>query len=304
MYGIDKYIYFFDIFIFCFKMNYMNNINLRNALYYKYINHNLFNDIRISVVGYERCKSNKPTLTIKKPLYTFHVILNGFGHIEFDNTKTVLGPGSCFLIPPNKTFIYKQDNEKPWEYIWFEFDGDAVPKLLANTNFAKEYFFKITSFNTVLKTIDHYKNIYTKRKKDTDTIYSTSFLLDIFASLINDCQRKIENTDLNKHELKIIKIKRYIEDNYNDPDLNIAIIANHFYFTQSYLTRLFKKYAKITPIQYLIKIRMEKASELLSQNNFSVLQVAESVGYKNQFYFSKEFKNYYGIVPSKYKNLS
>ncbi len=304
MYGIDKYIYFFDIFIFCFKMNYMNNINLRNALYYKYINHNLFNDIRISVVGYERCKSNKPTLTIKKPLYTFHVILNGYGHIEFDNTKTTLGPGSCFLIPPNKTFIYKQDNEKPWEYVWFEFDGDAVPKLLANTNFAKEYFFKITSFNSVLKTIDYYKNIYTKRKKDTDTIYSTNFLLDIFASLINDCQRKIENTDLNKHELKIIKIKRYIEDNYNDPDLNIAIIANHFYFTQSYLTRLFKKYAKITPIQYLIKIRMEKASELLSQNNFSVLQVAESVGYKNQFYFSKEFKNYYGIVPSKYKNLS
>lgn len=285
-------------------MNYMNNINLRNALYYKYINHNLFNDIRISVVGYERCKSNKPTLTIKKPLYTFHVILNGYGHIEFDNTKTTLGPGSCFLIPPNKTFIYKQDNEKPWEYVWFEFDGDAVPKLLANTNFAKEYFFKITSFNSVLKTIDYYKNIYTKRKKDTDTIYSTNFLLDIFASLINDCQRKIENTDLNKHELKIIKIKRYIEDNYNDPDLNIAIIANHFYFTQSYLTRLFKKYAKITPIQYLIKIRMEKASELLSQNNFSVLQVAESVGYKNQFYFSKEFKNYYGIVPSKYKNLS
>ena len=285
-------------------MNYMNNINLRNALYYKYINHNLFNDIRISVVGYERCKSNKPTLTIKKPLYTFHVILNGYGHIEFDNTKTTLGPGSCFLIPPNKTFIYKQDNEKPWEYVWFEFDGDAVPKLLANTNFAKEYFFKITYFNSVLKTIDYYKNIYTKRKKDTDTIYSTNFLLDIFASLINDCQRKIENTDLNKHELKIIKIKRYIEDNYNDPDLNIAIIANHFYFTQSYLTRLFKKYAKITPIQYLIKIRMEKASELLSQNNFSVLQVAESVGYKNQFYFSKEFKNYYGIVPSKYKNLS
>ena len=49
---------------------------------------------------------------------------------------------------------------------------------------------------------------------------------------------------------------------------------------------------------------MEKAGELLSQDNFSVLQVAESVGYKNQFYFSKEFKEYYGIVPSKYKNLS
>lgn len=282
----------------------MNNINLRNTLYYKYIDHNLFNDVHISVVGYERCKSNKPTLTIKKPLYTLHIILNGYGQIQYDDKESVLGPGSCFLIPPNKTFIYKQKNENPWEYIWFEFDGDAVPKLLANTNFAKDYFFKIASFDNILRIINYYKNIYTKIKKDTDTLFSTSFLLDIFTSLINDCQKKIENTDLNKLELKIIKIKRYIEDNYNDPDINIATIANHFYFTQSYLTRLFKKYAKITPIQYLIKIRMEKAGELLSQDNFSVLQVAESVGYKNQFYFSKEFKEYYGIVPSKYKNLS
>ena len=282
----------------------MNNINLRNSLYYKYIDHNVLNDINISVIGYERCKANKPTLTIKKPLYTLHIIINGSGSIEFNNITECLSSGYCFLIPPNETFIYKQNNNDPWEYVWFEFDGDAVPNLIKSTNFAKDYFFKITSFDNILKSILHYKSLYTKRKKDSDTLFSTAYLLDIFTVLINDTQRRIENVDLNKFQLKIIKIKRYIDDNYNDPDLNIATIASHFYFTQSYLTRLFKKYTKITPIQYLIKVRMEKASELLRQDNFSVQQIAESVGYKNQFYFSKEFKKYFGIMPSKYKNLS
>lgn len=282
----------------------MSNINLRNSLYYKYIDHNVLNDINISVIGYERCKANKPTLTIKKPLYTLHIIINGSGSIEFNNKTECLSSGYCFLIPPNETFIYKQNNNDPWEYVWFEFDGDAVPNLIKSTNFAKDYFFKITSFDNILKSILHYKSLYTKRKKDSDTLFSTAYLLDIFTVLINDTQRRIENVDLNKFQLKIIKIKRYIDDNYNDPDLNIATIASHFYFTQSYLTRLFKKYTKITPIQYLIKVRMEKASELLRQDNFSVQQIAESVGYKNQFYFSKEFKKYFGIMPSKYKNLS
>lgn len=282
----------------------MNNINLRNSLYYKYIDHNVLNDINISVIGYERCKANKPTLTIKKPLYTLHIIINGSGSIEFNNKTEILSSGYCFLIPPNETFIYKQNNNDPWEYVWFEFDGDAVPNLIKSTNFVKDYFFKITSFDNILKSILHYKSLYTKRKKDSDTLFSTAYLLDIFTVLINDTQRRIENVDLNKFQLKIIKIKRYIDDNYNDPDLNIATIASHFYFTQSYLTRLFKKYTKITPIQYLIKVRMEKASELLRQDNFSVQQIAESVGYKNQFYFSKEFKKYFGIMPSKYKNLS
>ena len=282
----------------------MNNINLRNSLYYKYIDHNVLNDINISVIGYERCKANKPTLTIKKPLYTLHIIINGSGSIEFNNKTEILSSGYCFLIPPNETFIYKQNNNDPWEYVWFEFDGDAVPNLIKSTNFAKDYFFKITSFDNILKSILHYKSLYTKRKKDSDTLFSTAYLLDIFTVLINDTQRRIENVDLNKFQLKIIKIKRYIDDNYNDPDLNIATIASHFYFTQSYLTRLFKKYTKITPIQYLIKVRMEKASELLRQDNFSIQQIAESVGYKNQFYFSKEFKKYFGIMPSKYKNLS
>ena len=46
---------------------------------------------------------------------------------------------------------------------------------------------------------------------------------------------------------------------------------------------------------------MEKAASLLSNRNLSIEQISVLVGYKNPFYFSKEFKRYYGVSPSKYQ---
>ena len=47
---------------------------------------------------------------------------------------------------------------------------------------------------------------------------------------------------------------------------------------------------------------MERALELIKKQTFSISQIAYAVGYKNQFYFSKEFKQYFGMSPSKYLN--
>ena len=52
---------------------------------------------------------------------------------------------------------------------------------------------------------------------------------------------------------------------------------------------------------YVDEMRMKKAIELLNHRSLTMDQIAEAVGYKNQFYFTKRFKKYYGVPPSKYK---
>ena len=91
-----------------------------------------------------------------------------------------------------------------------------------------------------------------------------------------------------------------INNNYTSPDISIKKIADNFYFSQAYLTRIFKKSTGISPMKYIIMLRMRRAVELLNKESFSIAQIAYCVGYKNQFYFSKEFKNYFGVTPSKY----
>ena len=56
----------------------------------------------------------------------------------------------------------------------------------------------------------------------------------------------------------------------------------------------------MSPIKYIIMLRMRRAVELLEKRTFSISQIAYALGYKNQFYFSKEFKRFFGVQPSKY----
>ena len=57
----------------------------------------------------------------------------------------------------------------------------------------------------------------------------------------------------------------------------------------------------MSPKKLIISLRMKKALELLKNENYTISEIADKLGYKNQFYFSKEFKEYYGVSPINYK---
>lgn len=98
-------------------------------------------------------------------------------------------------------------------------------------------------------------------------------------------------------------LKSYIEENYTQP-ITMDSLADSFHFSCSYITRVFKKYSGESPIRYLLEIRMKKAGEMiLSDSDINIKEIAESVGYTDQHYFSRYFKQYYGVSPSAYKRL-
>ena len=103
----------------------------------------------------------------------------------------------------------------------------------------------------------------------------------------------------NPEEL-IESVKKYIRSNYGK-DININDIAVHFFITPAYLSRLFKKYSDVRPIEYLTNYRIQKACDYFSHSHLTVREVAELCGYSNQFYFSKAFKQITSVSPSEYR---
>ena len=75
-------------------------------------------------------------------------------------------------------------------------------------------------------------------------------------------------------------------------------IAKEIYLSEKYMYRLFLERYNISPKQFLIKTRMEKAHELLQKNNLTVTEVSKAVGYDSISVFSKTFTNYFGVSPS------
>lgn len=96
-------------------------------------------------------------------------------------------------------------------------------------------------------------------------------------------------------------LREYINGNYNE-DINLNLIAHGMNYSAAYLTKLFCVQYEITPSKYMISLRISRAKYLLSHNQeLSIKQIGEIIGYHEQGYFSRIFKKYTGISPLEYR---
>lgn len=104
------------------------------------------------------------------------------------------------------------------------------------------------------------------------------------------------------NEKILAKIAKVIEDNISDPDLNVNLLCEKTGVPNKQLYRLIKKYIGIGPLDYIRRVRLQKAAVLLSQRRFTVAEISYMVGFKTPSYFAKCFQNQYGVKPSQYQN--
>lgn len=92
----------------------------------------------------------------------------------------------------------------------------------------------------------------------------------------------------------------YVQEKYNQ-DLSVRIIAGFLNISESYLAKLFKVELNLTFLEYLTRVRIRKAVELMKDKNMPIYEIAERVGYKDYRHFSTIFKKYMGVGPKEYQ---
>ena len=98
-------------------------------------------------------------------------------------------------------------------------------------------------------------------------------------------------------------ILNYIQDNYQSK-ITLDNLTRNSYLSSVYISKVFKEMTGETPIQYLIKHRMNMARELIGENILSLKEIAIEVGYEDYYYFSKLFKKNFGVSPSHYRQAA
>ncbi|MBO5060867.1 MAG: helix-turn-helix domain-containing protein [Clostridia bacterium] len=93
------------------------------------------------------------------------------------------------------------------------------------------------------------------------------------------------------------KLLEYINDNY-DKDIKLADVASQNYVSERYVAQLFNRYYDMSFLQYLTKLRMERARHLLLTTQKTISEIGNEVGYSNGSYFNKVFKKYYDQTPN------
>lgn len=97
------------------------------------------------------------------------------------------------------------------------------------------------------------------------------------------------------------QILRYVDANYENPDLSLQVLADQMGLSVSAISRIFKSAVKINFVDYLCRIRMEKAKEYLRGSDAPIAEVARQVGYENELSFKRAFVRYEGIRPKEYR---
>lgn len=122
---------------------------------------------------------------------------------------------------------------------------------------------------------------------------------------IRECCSVIEKSHNTGNAKKIVEtIKKYIKNNLQDEELDLRKVSEQVMFSESYVKQVFRRETGEVFKDYVIRLRLEKARELLEKSSMSIREISEMCGYKNQRYFASSFKLHYGISPSEFREKS
>jgi two-component system response regulator YesN len=124
----------------------------------------------------------------------------------------------------------------------------------------------------------------------------------IVQSLSDTLIRVNEQLNAKKNNNKMFQsILEYIRQNFHK-DINRETVAREVFITPGYLSLLFKQELKSNFLDYLHKIRIDKACEQLNNRSLKISDIAHDVGYNDEKYFFQVFKKYVGMTPTQYRN--
>ena len=95
-------------------------------------------------------------------------------------------------------------------------------------------------------------------------------------------------------------LKRYLESNYRQK-LTLDDLSAFSGLSKYHLSKLFKRYVGVSPIEYIIQLRINAAQGLLENTNLPANKIAAAVGIMNENYFYRLFREYTGVTPSEYR---
>lgn len=152
---------------------------------------------------------------------------------------------------------------------------------------ADEYIQKPFSIRTLIARLSQ---LLEQRDKLRNS-YSAIEAAPVIAVVKDERDRKFLNT-----------LDSWIYNHMSDTSLNVDDLATNMGFGRSSFYRKVNSLTGMTPNNYIRRIRMEKSKELLEETNLTVSEISYKTGFSSAFYFSKCFKEYYGMSPSQFRN--
>jgi AraC-like DNA-binding protein len=236
--------------------------------------------------------------------YLIHYVISGKGVFSYQGEEYELGAGDSFVIDPEQLISYVSDETDPWHYCWIAFTGEQAASLVASTGVNPLQPIIHNTRNRHIPVLFRHIQQALRSKKSNAQLKSIGYLLlllgeyceTLSASTITGVVTEVESDRIVQQAI------HYLSTQYAEP-ITIELMAESLGYNRAYLSRMFKRHTKVTPVTFLLKLRVDKARLLLRERlELTIEQIASSVGFYDPLYFSKQFRRWYGVSPSEYRN--
>lgn len=248
--------------------------------------------------GIENCVSGRKNGPCRIRGYRIHIILAGKGVLRMKKQSWDLSAGMIFVLLDGQEMEYEADQEDPWQYAWVSLEGSKISSCLRDAGFARS---PVRECNCSL---DCYVEIIDRILGASEStlhaeLQRNSCLYELLALLVETGSTEKEKKYSDSQDLYVQNAIEYIHRNYSH--IKVNDIAAYIGINRSYLTTIFKNKLNVSPQEYLVNYRLNKARQLLQTTDLSIQEIAVRVGYDNPLTFSKMFKNAFGVSPKYYR---
>lgn len=248
--------------------------------------------------GRQSCQPGEAVGPAVREHYLLHYCLSGRGRYRAQEVRYDIGPGEGFLILPGEVCSYQADEAEPWTHIWVGFSGSRAESCLQSCGLSRgRRTYQCDQPQRLEQCVEEMLQFDTAGPGHEMLLLGELYVfLGWVAHGAQSSMRRSREMGMEYVELA----KEYICKHFQE-DLTVAKLARYVGLNRSYLTTVFQNAIHMSPQQYLMRFRMERAAQMLQEGRLTVGEVAHSCGYPDPLTFSKAFKRTLGVTPSQYR---
>ncbi len=232
--------------------------------------------------------------------YVLTFVTKGKGTYTIDGVLNHVKTGEAFLTAPNVMTSWTTENQEPMQSIFVVVSGPDLLKILKDAGIGIESkVFKYCNEDDENKI----NNLFSMYNSSISDNISAHELLAYFYLIMSEVSMHNKSTAKDSSTTQSVYFKKaitFINNNYSS-NINIIDIANFLNIDRTYLYKIFKNKADISPIQYLNDYRLEKAKQMIECSDFSNTDIAIASGFYDYPHFSRAFMKKYGLTPVKFR---
>lgn len=220
--------------------------------------------------------------------YVLEYIIAGAGHLLIEDHHYRLEAGGVYILPPLIPHKYYSDPKDPWQKIWFNISGELIDHLAADYHLAGAIYLPHCPLEA-----DFRHGIELVRSCGANVYTDLAVLVHKIIATIAHYRSLDPYNQLSPESLQL---KHYLDSHWNDTITSTAL-ARLIGKSVPQMLRIFRRAWHCTPGQYLQQRKMEIAVQYLENTAYMIREIAEMIGFANEFHFSNWFKRKKGISP-------